>query len=67
MYRYYSTQRPITPGSYPKQNGKEIIENYEARRYIVVIGRFAWGHIEYEYPLTEKQASDYELIPKVEN
>ena len=62
--RYYSTQRPVTPGSYPKRKDNEITEiyNYDDKTYIEEIGREAWGYIDYLYPLTEKEMNDYELI-----
>lgn len=63
MTRYYSTQRPIAPGTYPKANSKPTITNfYEGKVYCEEIGREAWGFIEYSEPITEKEASDYELI-----
>ena len=66
MYRYYSTQRPVAPGTFPKENGNPVdIKNYDERIDIPTEGLKAWGYVEYEKPLTEKQASDYELKPAV--
>ena len=66
MYRYYSTQRPVAPGTFPKENGNPVdIKNYDERIDIPAEGLKAWGYVEYEKPLTEKQASDYELKPAV--
>lgn len=64
--RYYSTQRPVSPGSYPKNKGNEITEiyNYDDKTYIEEIGKEAWGYIDYLYPLTEQDVSDYELSPE---
>ena len=62
--KYFSTQRPIAPGPFPKPEGNRVLEihNYDERTYCEEAGRDCWGYIEYEYPLTEKQAVDYELI-----
>ena len=56
--RYYSTQRPIMPGSYPKPAGNPVVEI----RNFGEIGREAWGYIEYEQALFPGQAQSYELI-----
>ena len=61
MHRYYSTQRPVTPGSYPKKQ-VDCIVNFPERVYCEEIGREAWGYIDYRLPLTEQQAEEYELI-----
>lgn len=60
--KYYSTQRPVTPGSYPTA-GAVSIENYPDKRYCEDIDREAWGHIIYDRELTEQEVSDYELTP----
>lgn len=62
--RYYSTQRPVSPGSYPQNKDNEITEifNYDDKTYIEEIGREAWGYIDYLYPLTEQDIGDYELV-----
>lgn len=67
-YRYYSTQRPVDIGTFPKtEAGPENIENYD-KRIPVENGRFeAWGHLDYSAPLTEKQLEDYELRAAFDN
>jgi hypothetical protein len=61
LYRYYSTQRPITPGSYPNSDKPVNLVNFDTREP-VADGQFqAWGYLEYEKPLTDKQRTDYEL------
>lgn len=61
-YRYYSTQRPLGPGTFPKKDGRETITNfYVGKIFCEEIGREAWGFIEYSEPLTEKEMRDYEL------
>ena len=64
--RYYSTQRPITPGSYPKSPFNEVLQvvNFDARTYCEEIGSDAWGYIEYKYPLHPDDVAYYELSVK---
>lgn len=66
-YRYYSTQRPVDIGTYPKPDGNEpvVVVNYDAdRRRPVAGGRIsAWGELTYREPLTKEQAEAYELVP----
>lgn len=63
LYRYYSTQRPVTPGTFP---GKPInIQNFDTRESVCGGQMQAWGYVEYKKPLTEKQMNDYELKPAV--
>lgn len=60
MNRYYLTQRPPAPGTFP---GKPVnLKSFDAREHVEEIGRPAWGWVEYEEPLTDKQAADYELV-----
>lgn len=61
-YRYYSTQRPIDIGTFPKSGNEPIqIENYDSRK-LVEGGAFrAWGVLTYTTPLLQKQMADYEL------
>lgn len=67
VYRYYSTQRPVDIGTYPKppDNQPISIVNYDDdRRRPVADGRLmAWGELTYAKPLNEKQMEDYELKP----
>ena len=65
LYKYYSTQRPVDIGTFPKpsHNAPDEIVNYD-QRIPVEGGAFpAWGPLTYTRPLTEKQAVDYELRP----
>ena len=63
--KYYSTQRPVAPGTFPKPKGNRVtsIENFDDRTYIPELGGKAWGLIEYEKPLTDREAEAYELEP----
>lgn len=47
-YRYYSTQRPIMPGGYPKPQNNEVleIENFDNKKFVEEVGCQAWGYIE---------------------
>ncbi len=65
MYRYYSTQRPVAPGTFPKppENPPQEIQNFDQREPVEGTNFVAWGYLEYDLPLTEKQCSDYELRP----
>lgn len=62
VYKYYSTQRPVDIGTFPKtESGPAEIVNFD-QRDSVENGRFqAWGYLLYTAPLTEKQIYDYEL------
>ncbi len=63
--RYYSTQRPVMPGSYPKPEGNAVLEtvSFDDKTYCEKLGREAWGYVEYERPLSEEEAQGWELIP----
>lgn len=61
-YRYFSTMRPVSIGTYPN-NGKVVeIHNFDSREMVKSIGREAWGYVDYSEPLTEKEISSYELV-----
>ena len=64
--RYYSTQRPVAPGSFPRPNGNKVlrIHNLDGKTYCDEIGREAWGYIDYEKPLTLDEAERWELTPE---
>ena len=61
---YFSTERPVSIGTYPKPQGNRVdaIVNFDEAIFVAEIGRYAWGYIEYEHPLTAEQAEAYELI-----
>ena len=54
MYKYYSTQRPIDPGTFPQPEGNPPLEviNYDER--LPVSGEVfrAWGELTYQEPLS---------------
>ena len=63
LYKYYSTQRPVDIGTFPKppRNAPDEIVNYDQRVPVENGSFLAWGHLTYTRPLTKRQASDYEL------
>lgn len=63
MTKYYSTQRPIGPGTYPKPQDNNIIEikNFNKKEKIEKEDINAYGYIEYEKPLMPAAARAYEL------
>ena len=65
----YSTQRPVDIGTFPKPpyNKPDEIFNYDQRIPVENGSFLAWGYLTYTRPLTEKQASDYELRPAPDN
>lgn len=66
VYRYYSTERPVAPGTFPKK-GNFNIADYPQKVYINEIGSKAWGHIDYDEPLSDEDIRDYELAPSPSN
>lgn len=64
--KYYSTQRPITPGSFPKPENNPVLElqNFENSTYCQEIDGEAWGWIEYKNPLSESETGQWELTPE---
>lgn len=64
MKSYYSTQRSVGPGTYPKPKGNFplSIENYDERIFVPEIGREAWGKLTYVSPLSPEDIAEYELI-----
>mgnify|MGYP000691783059 FL=1 len=69
LYKYYSTQRPVDIGTFPKppHNAPDEIVNYDQRVPVEGGAFLAWGHLTYTKPLTEKQVADYELRPSPEH
>ena len=63
--RYYSTQRPAGPGTFPKPKDNRVLDlwNFGKPLFCEQVNRDAWGYIDYEKPLTEQQTADYELTP----
>lgn len=68
-YKYYSTQRPVSIGTFPKDTGNPPIrfENYNGRTWVECNTRLAWGELVYAKPLSDKELHDYELMPSRNN
>ena len=62
--KYFSTQRPIVPGSYPRKEQVNAICNFDQKTFCKEIGTEAWGYVEYSAALSKKEASEYELLPE---
>ena len=67
--RYFSTQRPVAPGAFPKPADNKVLavdnfDTFDGRKLCPAIGLEAYGYIDYEKPLTAEQSADYELIPQ---
>lgn len=62
MFRYYRIMRPVLPGSFPKKELVEKIENFDTKTFCEEIGREAWGYLEYGEALTKEEADAYDLV-----
>lgn len=64
-YKYYSTQRPVDIGTFPKPPDNQPVEivNYDqdGRVWMEHDTILAWGELTYAKPLTDKEIGDYEL------
>ena len=63
--KYFSTQRPLVPGAFPKSmiNPVMNVVNFDQKTFCEEIGRDAWGYVEYARALDPDVAKDYELTP----
>lgn len=63
MTKYYSTQRPIGPGTYPKPQDNKVVEinNFDKKEKIEKENISAYGYIKYEKPLMPAAEKAYEL------
>ena len=68
-YKYYSTQRPIDIGIYPKSyfNRPIHMDVFFTRQQVPGEAFQAWGAIIYANPLTDQEMRDYELRPSRDN
>lgn len=62
-YRYYLTERGPGPGAIPRNADNLIVGVVDYGKKVYVCGGecMAWGHIEYQHPLQQKDIDDYEL------
>lgn len=61
--RYYSTQRPVTPGAFPSGYQVLGINNFDRKTFCEEIGREAWGYIDFADTLPVPEMERYELAP----
>lgn len=62
LYRYYLTNRPPGPGTFPGRATN--LKSFDSRQYVDDIKQKAWGYVEFNEPLSEKQMRDYELVER---
>jgi hypothetical protein len=68
LYNYFSTQRPVDIGTFPKTlNGPLSFVNFDERLPVEGGAFRAWGILTYSAPLAEKQIYDYELRAAKDN
>ena len=58
-YIYYSTLRPVSIGTQPKEGFMDFI-NYDDRTE--VDGKMVWAELYYNRGLTDKEMKDYDLV-----
>jgi hypothetical protein len=67
-YKYYSMQRPIDIGTFPKADGgPAYIVNFDMREYVENASFRAWGYLAYNAPLSQEQLDIYELRAASDN
>ena len=59
-YFYFSIMRPVGVGTYPRKF--IMFHNYDKRTYIPTINKEAWGVLEYDERLTEREVQDYGFV-----
>lgn len=64
VYRYYCRFRPPMPGGIPRE-GLVGLADYDWPQSFNGIS--AWGYVEYNRPLTDKEIYDYELVASPNN
>lgn len=67
QYKYFSTQRPVDIGTFPKPSGNPPVKitnyNQGGRVWMENGTILAWGELIYAKPLTDKEMTAYELKP----
>ena len=66
MFKYYSTMRPVSLGTYPKK-GVEDIANYDEKTWVEAIQHNAWGELLYSRELSDDEMESYELAGGVKH
>ncbi len=62
-YKYFSTQRPVGPGTFPKPAGNKVLDiwNFNGPVFCEQIGREAWGYVVYEKQVPDEMLQSYEM------
>lgn len=63
--RVWSTHRPVSIGTYPREYGVEHIHNFNHREWVEQIHNYAWGYIDYEMDLPKAEQDHYDLRPEI--
>lgn len=58
--RYYLTERPPMPGTFPNHDVVNVMD-YGEKIFIEEINAEAWGYVDYSDPLRESEINAYEL------
>lgn len=64
VYRYYCQYRPPMPGAIPREGLVNVAEYDYPQSFN---GIRAWGYVEYDRKLTDKEVYSYELAPSINN
>ena len=68
LFKYYSTQRPVDIGTFPKTDGGPVeIKNFDKRDDVEDGAFMAWGYLVYTAPLSDDQITNYELRPALKD
>lgn len=64
-FRYWSTHRPVSIGTYPREYGVIEIANFRQRKMVPEINAYAFGFIDFENELPRSEQDHYDLRPEV--
>lgn len=62
MYKYLSTQRPVSIGTYPLMNDNRVVGIANFGKRISILGCKAWGWLEFEKRLPAELVKQYDLV-----
>jgi hypothetical protein len=61
--RVWSTHRPVSIGTYPREYGVKEIHNFNRREWVEEIHNYAFGYIDYEQDLPKEEQEHFDLRP----
>lgn len=64
--KVWSTHRPVSLGTYPKEYGAEAICNFDKREWVEEIRNYAWGYIVFAKDLPKREQDHYDLRPEID-